>query len=172
MLIARGSAWLVAVVASGCVLAGCGGAQSRYESHMKRGQEYFDKGDYAKAYVEYRNALQILPKDQAGMMKAGATLMHLERYREAFADYQGVLDSDSTNREARRQPVVKSIRSVWREIFFQQQLEHVGDGLEETGGPYAIRPNAILNKRANPALCVHCVRHHEQDHPQQNCDLQ
>jgi len=103
MLIARGSAWLVAVVASGCVLAGCGGAQSRYESHMKRGQEYFDKGDYAKAYVEYRNALQILPKDQAGMMKAGATLMHLERYREAFADYQGVLDSDSTNLEARRQ---------------------------------------------------------------------
>src|SRR5258707_864659 len=59
MLTARGSQLLVAVIALSCTLGGCGGAQSRYESHMKRGQAYLDQGDYSKANVEFRNALQI-----------------------------------------------------------------------------------------------------------------
>ncbi|HWM70080.1 MAG TPA: tetratricopeptide repeat protein, partial [Steroidobacteraceae bacterium] len=103
MLTARGSRLLVTVLALSCSLGGCGGAQSRYESHMKRGQAYFDQGDYSKANIEFRNALQILPRDPAGMLGAGETLVHLERYREAFADFQVVLDADPQNLEARRQ---------------------------------------------------------------------
>src|SRR5262249_48325327 len=74
--------------------------------------------------------------------------------------------------EAWRQPVIKCIRRAWREVLFQQQLEHVREGLEKPGGPNAIRAYAVLDKRADPTLCIDCVRHHEQNYPQQNCDLQ
>src|SRR4051812_22945704 len=57
------SALVLGLILSGVMVSGCGGAQSRLESHLKRGQEYYDKGDYKKASVELRNALQIAPKD-------------------------------------------------------------------------------------------------------------
>lgn len=101
MLIARGSPLLVTVLALSCITGGCGGAQSRYESHMKRGQSYYDEGDFTKANVEFRNALQILPRDLAGMLADGRALTHLQRYREAWGAFQAVLDKEPDNLPAR-----------------------------------------------------------------------
>ena len=100
MLTARGSLLLVTVALS-CTLGACGGAQSRYESHMKRGQGYFDQGDFSKANVEFRNALQIEPKDAAARLADGRALMRLDRPREAWGAFQAVVDSDANNLEAR-----------------------------------------------------------------------
>ena len=99
MLITRGSLLLVIVLS--CTLGGCGGAQSRYASHMKRGQAYFDQGDFNKANVEFRNALQIEPKDAAARLADGRALVRLERPREAWGAFQAVVDSDANNVEAR-----------------------------------------------------------------------
>jgi tetratricopeptide (TPR) repeat protein len=102
MLTARGSQLLVTVLASSCILlGGCGGAQSRYASHMKRGQDYFDQGDFSKANVEFRNALQIEPKDSIARLAAGRALVHLDRPREAWGAFQAVVDADPNNLEAR-----------------------------------------------------------------------
>ena len=101
MLTARGSQLLVTVLALSCTLGGCGGAQSRYASHMKRGQAYFDQGDFSKANVEFRNALQIAPKDAAARLADGRALVRLERPREAWGAFQAVVDSDPNNLEAR-----------------------------------------------------------------------
>src|SRR5207302_11396753 len=83
-------------------------------------------------------------------------------------------DSDNGRRhcQARRQPIIKRVGGARRKIFFQQQLEHVRNGLEKTGGPNAVRTQPILNKRADPPLGVNGVRNHEQDHPEKNRDLQ
>jgi Tfp pilus assembly protein PilF len=43
-------------------LAGCG-SHSRYMSHMDRGRQYLAAGNLEKARIEFRNALQIEPKD-------------------------------------------------------------------------------------------------------------
>jgi len=44
-------------------VAGCGGSASRLTSHMQHGQAYFAAGDFAHASLEFRNALQIAPKN-------------------------------------------------------------------------------------------------------------
>jgi tetratricopeptide (TPR) repeat protein len=95
------SAWVLGLILSGVVLGGCGGAQSRLDSHLKRGQEYYDKGDYAKASVELRNALQIAPKDTKALLLAAQTTEKLGRPRDAAAVYQNIVDSSPDNAEAR-----------------------------------------------------------------------
>src|SRR6185295_16831832 len=67
MILARIPAMRIAVLALAVVLAvaltACGGAESRRASHMERGQKFYDAGNYDKARVEFRNALQISPND-------------------------------------------------------------------------------------------------------------
>src|SRR5262245_18881024 len=74
-------------------LAGCGGAQSRYSSHMSKGNEFFADGNYEKARIEFRNALQILPNDAEGRYQFGRSLERLGKVREAAGMYQGALDT-------------------------------------------------------------------------------
>lgn len=89
------------VCACTALLAGCGGAQSRLESHVHRGQAYFEEGNYTKASVEFRNALQIDPKDSTAQMMAGHTAEHLGQFRAAIGLYQSVVDSHPDNVDAR-----------------------------------------------------------------------
>ena len=90
----------VALLAGVCLTA-CGGAQSRYQSHMNRGQEYFSQGDYTKASIEFRNALQIEPKNVEAQLAAGRSAEKLRRPRDAYSLYQSVVDSSPDNIEAR-----------------------------------------------------------------------
>ena len=90
----------VALLAGVC-LAACGGAQSRYQSYMKRGQEYFAQGDFTKASIEFRNALQIEPKSDAARLAVGHAAEKLQRVRDAYGLYQAVVDASPDNLEAR-----------------------------------------------------------------------
>jgi tetratricopeptide (TPR) repeat protein len=89
------------LVAVGCLTA-CGGAQSRFESHMKRGNAYFTAGDFTKASVEFRNALQIEPKSIEARLAAGHAAEKLRRPRDAYGLYQSVIDSAPDNIGARK----------------------------------------------------------------------
>lgn len=80
----------LAIMAGG--LVGCGGAQSRLASHMDHGRAYFDQGNFAKAQIEFRNALQIKPDDPEASYMAGRTAEKLGRVREALGYYQGAVD--------------------------------------------------------------------------------
>lgn len=91
----------IIVTACSILLLGCGGAQSRLASHMERGQHYFSEGDFAKASIEFRNAMQIAPKDPAALIMAGRTAERLGRPRDAVGLYQTVVDSKPDNVEAR-----------------------------------------------------------------------
>ncbi|HTV50585.1 MAG TPA: tetratricopeptide repeat protein [Steroidobacteraceae bacterium] len=85
------------------VLSACGGAQSRLASHMSRGQQYFADGNFAKANVEFRNAMQLAPKSSAARIMAARTAESLARPRDAVGLYQSVLELDPDNLEARTQ---------------------------------------------------------------------
>jgi len=80
--------------------AGCGGAKSRLDSHMQRGETYLAQGDLLKASVEFRNAMQIAPKDDKARLMAGRTAEQLGQIREALGLYQAVADSSPQNAEA------------------------------------------------------------------------
>jgi tetratricopeptide (TPR) repeat protein len=93
---------LVSVAAAVAVLiTGCGGAKSRLDSHMKRGQEYFQAGNFAKASVEFRNAMQIDPKDQQARVMAAETQERLGQLRGAYGLLQSVVEEHPDNVVAR-----------------------------------------------------------------------
>ena len=92
---------IAAALAGVVVIAGCGGAQSRYESYMKRAEQFYSQGNYSKASVEYRNAMRILPQDQKARVMAARCAEKLGRIREAASLYQAVSDSNPHNLEAR-----------------------------------------------------------------------
>jgi len=83
------------------LLAGCTGAEARRQSYIQRGQEYFAKGDYSRASVEFRNAMQVMPKDPQARVLAGEAVEQLGRYREAAGLFQSVIESSPQNVRAR-----------------------------------------------------------------------
>ena len=84
---------LLAALASVLLIAGCGGAASRLASHVQRGKDYFDKGDFTHASIEFRNALQIAPKNPEVMLLAGRTAEKLGKVRDAAGLYQALVDA-------------------------------------------------------------------------------
>jgi predicted Zn-dependent protease len=84
------------------VISGCSGAKSRLASHMKRGQDYFQSGDFAKASVEFRNAMQIDPKDAQARIMAAETAEKLGQLRGAYGLLQSVVEDHPENDVARK----------------------------------------------------------------------
>ena len=84
-----------------CVLVACGGAASRTERYLQRGQEYLAQGNLEKARVEYRNALQISPTSAVARYQSGLVEEKLGAYQQAAQFYQGTIDIDKNNDAAR-----------------------------------------------------------------------
>jgi predicted Zn-dependent protease len=72
----------------GCLLiVGCSDPTTRKAEHIKEGWTYFHAGNYAKARVEFQNALQIDPDDSAARYALGQTFEQLGDIRSAFGHY-------------------------------------------------------------------------------------
>src|SRR5262245_34177767 len=92
---------LAACVVACLALVACGGAQSRKERHMARGQEYFTEGNFEKARVEFRNALQIEPNDAEARFMHGQALERVGNLRDAAGMYQAAIDANPDHVNAR-----------------------------------------------------------------------
>jgi tetratricopeptide (TPR) repeat protein len=101
---AHAKAPLRVLIATLCVavgLAGCGGAQSRKARHIEKGQAFLAAGNFEKARVEFRNALQIVPTDSEARYDNGIVDQKLGNIREAAQFFQGAIDTDADNVRAR-----------------------------------------------------------------------
>ncbi|HUL19419.1 MAG TPA: tetratricopeptide repeat protein [Steroidobacteraceae bacterium] len=67
---------------------------------MQRGRAYFAQGDFTHASVEFRNAMQIAPKDVTARLMQARTAEKLGQIRDAAGLYQSVLDLQPDNLEA------------------------------------------------------------------------
>jgi tetratricopeptide (TPR) repeat protein len=83
------------------VLGGCGGAQARKARHIEKGQGFLAAGNFEKARVEFRNALQIAPNDSEARYENGVVDEKLGIPREAAQFYQGAIDANPDNLDAR-----------------------------------------------------------------------
>ena len=81
-------------------LAACGGAEGRKAAYLKKGQAFFESGGYEKARVEFKNALQIDPKDIPGRYMLAQTLEKLGDVRGAAGFYLAVIEADPKHRQA------------------------------------------------------------------------
>jgi tetratricopeptide (TPR) repeat protein len=95
----RGFSW--ALLVATLLVAGCGGAESRKAKHIEKGETFLAAGNFEKARVEFRNALQIAPTDSNARYENGVVDEKLGNIREAAQFYQGALDADADNVKAR-----------------------------------------------------------------------
>jgi putative PEP-CTERM system TPR-repeat lipoprotein len=106
-------------------LAGCGGGQARYASHMERGQRYLAEGNLDKASVEFRNALQIQPKAAEALYLNGRVAEQRGNVSEAVGLYQAAIDAKPDYDRARA--------SLGKAYVFggapRQAMEIIGPGL-------------------------------------------
>jgi tetratricopeptide (TPR) repeat protein len=91
----------VLVAGLAVLLVACGGAEDRKARHMERGDAYFAEANYEKARVEYKNVLQVDPKDVRARFGLGQVHERLGQWREALGQYQAVVEQDAANIEAR-----------------------------------------------------------------------
>jgi tetratricopeptide (TPR) repeat protein len=85
-----------------CLLAGaCGSAESRKLHFLAKGEAYRAAGNFDKARVEFRNALQIAPDDAEARYKNGLVAEELHNYREAANFYQGAIEASTDHIAAR-----------------------------------------------------------------------
>jgi len=91
----------IAALAAIVVLAGCSGGQARKQEFMARGRAFLTRGDYQRARVEFRNALQIAPKDADVRYFNGLVVEKLGEPVAAAQFYQGALDERPDDVEAR-----------------------------------------------------------------------
>jgi tetratricopeptide (TPR) repeat protein len=82
-------------------VTGCGGAQARKATHLGKGQTFLAEGNFEKARVEFRNALQIAPTDSEARYFNGVADEKLGNPREAAQFYQGAIDTNTDNVAAR-----------------------------------------------------------------------
>jgi tetratricopeptide (TPR) repeat protein len=86
---------LTALVGIG--LQGCGGAENRRARAMERGQQYLAEGNFAKARIEFSNALQIAPNDADARYYAGVAAEKSGDLRTAAQGYQAALTVDANH---------------------------------------------------------------------------
>jgi len=82
-------------------VAGCGGGESRKAKHLEKGQQFLSAGNFEKARVEFRNALQIAPTDSEARYENGVVDEKLGNIREAAQFYRGAIDVNADNVKAR-----------------------------------------------------------------------
>jgi tetratricopeptide (TPR) repeat protein len=96
------SRWLLCfLLLPALILAGCGGAQARKARHLEKGEAFYAAHNFEKARIEFRNALQIAPNDSDARYRNGLVDEKLGNPREAAQFYQGAIDSNADNIEAR-----------------------------------------------------------------------
>lgn len=91
------------VLASALLLAACGSSHSRFLDHMERGKQYLAVGNFDKASIEFRNALQIEPRNIEAFYFNGKVAERRGDIRGAIEFYQAAVDvrPDDTRARAR-----------------------------------------------------------------------
>jgi tetratricopeptide (TPR) repeat protein len=91
----------LAMLALALLLTACGGAEDRKSVYMERGLALMEEGNHEKARLEFKNVLQIDPKDADARFQLGLANEKLNEWRAAFQNYQAVLQLDETRHDAR-----------------------------------------------------------------------
>src|SRR3990167_5974250 len=92
---------LLLVVLLSAGMAACGGAEGRKQKYLDQADASFAKQDYEKARTNYKNVLQIDPKDVKGREGFARTLERLKDWRGAVGQYRAIIEEDPKNNAAK-----------------------------------------------------------------------
>ncbi|HWY26116.1 MAG TPA: tetratricopeptide repeat protein [Nevskia sp.] len=92
---------LAALCSLTLLLGACGGSAERKASYIAHGRKYLEQQNYDKARIEFRNALQIDPKDAKAHYGLAQAAEKLQDARTAAGEYQAAVDLDPKYSDAR-----------------------------------------------------------------------
>ena len=81
-------------------LACSGDPAERRAKHMKRGDGYFEKEEFKKAIIEYKNAIQAEPKFARGHYQLALAYLKTGQPKQAFPELSKTVDLDPENLDA------------------------------------------------------------------------
>ena len=76
------------------VIYACASDEEKKLSHLEKGKEYFEKGEYKSAKIEFKNAIQMDPKFTEAYNHLAETNFRLGDARGAFQAYFRVAELD------------------------------------------------------------------------------
>jgi tetratricopeptide (TPR) repeat protein len=87
------------------ILGGCDwfSPENKKATHLQQGQAYFDKQQYREALIEFKNVVQLDPKDADTHYRLALTHLKLggaTNLQGAFAELSRAVEMDKTNRDA------------------------------------------------------------------------
>jgi Tfp pilus assembly protein PilF len=82
------------------VIAGCTSDEDKKREHFARGNDFFEKGDFKSARIEFKNAIQIDPGYIEAHMQLGETSLKLGDAQSAFRAYAAVAELAPDNVKA------------------------------------------------------------------------
>ena len=92
MSVRKSLSGILVLAVTAVVLAACGGAAGREAAYLKRGKTYMAKQDYPEAEVEFKNVLQIDPKNAAACYLLGRVEERQGNYQLAFGFYDKAVE--------------------------------------------------------------------------------
>ncbi|MBM3301422.1 MAG: tetratricopeptide repeat protein, partial [Deltaproteobacteria bacterium] len=94
----------LSVLAGFLIAAGCGGDRAKKKDRfLLSGQEYYDKGKYAEAVIQFKNAIQMDSQSAIAHYKLGLSQLKLGNMPEAYREFSLTLDLDPKMRDAQIQ---------------------------------------------------------------------
>jgi Tfp pilus assembly protein PilF len=82
----RSYARLLLLLAGAALTTACG-QEDRAQSYLQRGIDLYEKGDLTKAQLEFRNVLQVDPKDAQAWFMLAKIAEQQEEWRNAYSAY-------------------------------------------------------------------------------------
>src|SRR5512141_1605465 len=76
------------------LLVACGGPEAKKAKFLKRGKEYYAKGDFVRAGLEFKNAIQIDPKYAEAYYRLGLSQLSRADIRGAYGSLSRATDLD------------------------------------------------------------------------------
>ncbi|MHC1743873.1 MAG: tetratricopeptide repeat protein [Syntrophobacteraceae bacterium] len=133
---------------TGLFLVGCSTKEEKVAKFIARGDKLLESGDPVKAILEYKNAMQIDPKNASARFALGRGQLAKKEIKEAFQAFRAATELDPNLDEARIE--VASI--LTQAAMGQEALEQV----EKLVAPDKLQPRVdIVKGRALVALKKH-----------------
>lgn len=93
--------WVVLVLLAAFMLAACGTPDDKKTAFFLKGNSLFDAGDFVKARLEFKNAVQIDPEFAKGYYMLGKTELKLKNGKAAYSQISRAVSLDPELMDAR-----------------------------------------------------------------------
>ncbi len=91
---------MVTILFAVTIVAGCSGPEAKKMKFYNKGKALYEKGDFVKANLEFKNAIQIDPKFADSYYMIGMVSMKTGNFNSAFGNFSKAADLDPNHVKA------------------------------------------------------------------------